>query len=91
VIEAWELSSDLAVAVGEHESGSLTIGEPATLVGVVSVANFLAERSAAAVDDADFHAKLPDLGVLALDKSTFDWLIRAADVDVRLLTIAFGL
>jgi hypothetical protein len=25
-----------------------------------------------------------------LDKATFDWLIRAADVDVRLLSISFG-
>jgi HD-like signal output (HDOD) protein len=91
VIEAWELSSDLALAVGEHESCSLAIAAPARLVGVVAVANFLAERSEEACNDADFHAKLPDVGVLALDKPTFDWLIRAADVDVRLLTIAFGL
>jgi hypothetical protein len=25
-----------------------------------------------------------------MDKPTFDWLIRAGDVDVRLLLIAFG-
>jgi HD-like signal output (HDOD) protein len=90
VIDAWELSEELASAVGDHEQCSLIIADPPTLTGVVAVANFFAERSSAASADADFHAKLPDLGALALDKTTFDWLIRAADVDVRLLMIAFG-
>jgi HD-like signal output (HDOD) protein len=91
VIEAWELSVELATAVGDHEHCSLAVPEPPTLTGVVAVASFLAERSEAACNDPDFHGKLPDLGALATDKSTFDWLIRAADVDVRLLMIAFGL
>lgn len=91
VIEAWELSSELAAAVGDHETCSLAVADPPSLAGVVAVANFLAEHSERACNDTEFHAKLPDLGGLALDKPTFDWLIRAADVDVRLLTIAFGL
>jgi len=57
---------------------------------VVGVANYLAEHSEAACNDPEFHAKVPDFGALATDKPTFDWLIRAADVDVRLLMIAFG-
>jgi len=54
------------------------------------VANYLAENSELACNDAEFHAKVPNLGALALDKPTFDWVIRAADVDVRLLMLAFG-
>ena len=90
VIEAWELPADLAAAVGEHESCSLEAPDPPTMTAVVAVANYLAEHSEAACADPEFHAKAPNIGALALDKPTFDWLIRAADVDVRLLTIAFG-
>ena len=52
--------------------------------------SLFAEHSEAACADPDYHAKLPNLGSLAVDKPTFDWLIRAADVDVRLLMLAFG-
>lgn len=90
VIEAWELSPELAIAVGDHETCALTAPEPPTLTAAVAVANYLAEHSEAAVGDPEFYAKLPDLGALAADKPTFEWLIRAADVDVRLLMIAFG-
>ena len=69
---------------------SLTAPEPATMTAVVAVANYLAEHSEAACADAEFHAKAPSFGSLAMDKPTFDWLIRAADVDVRLMMIAFG-
>ena len=37
-----------------------------------------------------FYDKAPQFGSLALDKATFDWLVRAGDVDIRLLTLAFG-
>jgi HD-like signal output (HDOD) protein len=90
VIEAWELSDELAVAVGEHLSCSLEAPDPPTLTAIVAVANYLVEHSEAACADADFHAKAPSFGSLSMDKSTFDWLVRAADVDVRLMTIAFG-
>ena len=90
VLEAWELSGELAAAVGEHESCSLAASDPPTLTQIVAVANFVAEHSAAATDDPEFHAKLPSLGSLATDKPTFDWLVRAADVDVRLMMLAFG-
>jgi HD-like signal output (HDOD) protein len=90
VIEAWELSPALAAAVGDHESCSLAVSEPPSMTGIVAVANYLVEHSEAACADAEFHAKAPDFGALSLDKPTFDWLIRAADVDVRLLTISFG-
>ncbi len=90
VIEAWELSPELATAVGDHQSCSLTAPEPPTITAVVAVANYLVEHSDAACADSEFHAKAPDFGALSLDKPTFDWIIRAADVDVRLLTIAFG-
>jgi hypothetical protein len=36
------------------------------------------------------HEVGPSFGSLAMDKPTFAWLIRAADIDVRLMTIAFG-
>jgi HD-like signal output (HDOD) protein len=90
VMEAWELSPDLAAAVGDHESCSLTAPDPPTMTSVVAVANYLVEHSDAACADAEFHSKVPDLGALSLDKATFHWVIRAADVDVRLLSIAFG-
>jgi HD-like signal output (HDOD) protein len=90
VLEAWELSAELAAAVGDHEHCSLAVADPPTLTGVVAVASFLADHSAVACNEEDFHSKLPDLGVLATDKPTFDWVMRAADVDVRLLMIAFG-
>ena len=60
------------------------------MASVVAVANYLVEHSEAACADAELHSKVPSFGALSMDKSTFDWLIRAADVDVRLLTIAFG-
>lgn len=90
VIEAWELPPELAAAVGDHESCSLEAPDPPTMAAVVAVANYLVEHSEAACADPEFHAKAPNIGTLAMDKATFDWLIRAADVDVRLLTIAFG-
>jgi hypothetical protein len=91
LIGAWALSPELAAAVGEHESCTLAAADPPTMTAVVAAANYLAEHSEAAFADADFHAKAPDFGALSLDKPTFDWIIRAADVDVRLLMIAFGL
>jgi HD-like signal output (HDOD) protein len=90
VIETWHLPDELAAAVGDHENCSLAAAHPPTLTAVVAVANYLAEHSEAACADPEFHGKLPNLGALGMDKRTFDWLIRAADVDVRLLTIAFG-
>jgi HD-like signal output (HDOD) protein len=90
VMEAWELSPELAAAVGDHESCSQTAPDPPTMTAVVAVANYLVEHSDEACGDAQFHSKAPDFGGLSLDKATFDWLIRAADVDVRLLSIAFG-
>jgi HD-like signal output (HDOD) protein len=90
VIEAWELAPELAAAVGDHETCSLAVSDAPSITGVVAVANYLAEYSEAACADAEFHANAPDFGALSLDKPTFDWLIRAADVDVRLLTLSFG-
>jgi HD-like signal output (HDOD) protein len=90
VIETWELSEELAAAVGDHESCGLEAPDPPTLTSAVAVANYFAEHSETACGDPEFHAKLPSLGALAVDKPTFDWLIRAADVDVRLLMLAFG-
>jgi HD-like signal output (HDOD) protein len=90
VIEAWELSPELAAAVGDHQACSLAAPEPPTMTAVVAVANYLVDHSEAACADEEFHAKVPDLGSLSMDKATLAWLIRAADVDVRLLSIAFG-
>ena len=90
-IEAWELPEQLAAAVGEHESCRFAAAEPPTMTAVVTVANYLAEVSEAACADAEFHAKAPNFGSWSLDQSTLDWLIRAAAIDVRLMTIAFGL
>jgi HD-like signal output (HDOD) protein len=90
VIEAWELSPELAAAVGEHLSCSLEAPDPPSLTAIVAVANYLVGQSEAACADAEFHAKTPGFGSLSMDKPTFDWLVRAADVDVRLLTLAFG-
>lgn len=90
VIEAWELPAELAAAVGDHETCSLAAPAPPTMTAVVAAANYLVEHSEAAIADADFHSKAPSFGSLSMDKATFDWLIRAADVDVRLMTIAFG-
>ncbi len=90
VIESWELSPDLAAAVGDHQNCGLEAPEPPTLTDIVALANYLAENSELATQDDDFHSKVPPLGSLALDKPTFDWLIRAGDVDIRMLMIAFG-
>jgi HD-like signal output (HDOD) protein len=90
VLEAWEISADLALAVGEHEAASLEAPAPPQLVSVLAVANYFAEHNERACSDADFYAEVPNLGSLATDRPTFDWLMRAADVDVRLLMIAFG-
>jgi HD-like signal output (HDOD) protein len=90
VIETWALPADLAQAVGEHQACGLEAPEPPTLTHVLAVANYLAEHSEMAVNDEQFHAKAPSLGSLSMDKPTFDWLIRAGDVDIRLLLLAFG-
>jgi HD-like signal output (HDOD) protein len=90
VIEAWELPSELAAAVGDHQTCALAAGHPPTLTDVLAVANYLAEHSAAATADESFFDGAPAFGSLALDKPTFDWLIRAGDVDIRLLMLAFG-
>ena len=90
VIESWDLSEELAAAVGDHEACGLEAPEPPTLTAVVAAANYFAEYTEAACADPEFYSKLPNLGSLAVDKPTFDWLIRAADVDVRLLMLAFG-
>jgi HD-like signal output (HDOD) protein len=90
VIGAWDLSEELAATVGGHETCGLDAQDPPTLMAVTAVANYLAENAESAAADPDFHAKLPRFGALAVDKPTFDWLIRAADVDVRLLMLAFG-
>ena len=90
VIEAWELAPELATAVGEHETSNLAAPDPPTMTAIVAAANYLAEHSEEACKDPDFHAKAPDLGALASDKASFDTMIRSADVDVRLLIIAFG-
>jgi HD-like signal output (HDOD) protein len=90
VIETWELPEELAVAVGEHESVKLDAADPPTLTEVLAVANYLAEHSEAACADPGFHSALPSFGALAMDQRTFDWMMRSADVEVRLLAIAFG-
>jgi len=90
VIEAWGLSRELADAVGDHQSCALEAPEPPRLTDVVAVANYLAEHSEEACNDERYFENAPSLGALAMDKPTFDWLIRAGDVDIRLLTIAFG-
>jgi HD-like signal output (HDOD) protein len=90
VVERWQLAPELALAVGEHQSCRLEAPEPATMTEVVAVANYLAEHTDEAVNDEQFFDKVPNLGALAMDKATFDWLIRAGDVDIRLLMLAFG-
>ena len=64
--------------------------DPPGLVSVLAAANYLAEHNERACREPDFFAEVPNLGSLATDRPTFDWLMRAADVDVRLLMIAFG-
>ena len=90
VMEAWELPADLAAAVGEHATCRLEAPEPPTLTHVVAIANYLGANSEAASREADFYAKTPAFGSLAMDRPTFEWLIRAGDVDIRLLMVAFG-
>ena len=91
VIDVWQLSADLAVAVGEHEQCGLEASDPSSLTQLLAVANYLAENGERACQDSQFHSKVPALGSLAMDKRTFDWLVRTADVDVRLLMLAFGI
>src|SRR6185295_16874439 len=90
VIESWDLSEELAVAVGDHEGCGLEAPDPPTLTAILAVANYFAQHSDTACGDPEFYSKLPALGALAVDEPTFNWLIRAADVDVRLLMLAFG-
>jgi HD-like signal output (HDOD) protein len=90
VIQAWALPAELAAAVGEHQSCGLEAPEPPTLTHLVAVANYLGENSETAAREDDFHSETPPLGSLSLDKPTFDWLIRAGDVDIRMLMMAFG-
>ena len=90
VLEAWELAPELVAAVRDHETCDLAAGSPASLTEIVAVANFLAEHGGEVAVDEDFHGRAPDFGSLAMDKATFDWLLRAGDVDMRLLMMTFG-
>jgi HD-like signal output (HDOD) protein len=90
VLEAWELAPELAAAVGGHETCGLRAAAPPSLTEILAVANYLAEHSAEAVADDSFHEHAPDFGALALDEPTFAWLLRAGDVDMRLLMMTFG-
>jgi HD-like signal output (HDOD) protein len=90
VLEAWELAPELVAAVRDHETIALAAGAPPSLTEIVAVANFLAEHSAEGVRDDAFHERAPDFGSLAMDRATFDWLLRAGDVDMRLLMMTFG-
>ena len=90
VLEAWELAPELVSAVRDHETCELAAGTPASLTEIVAVANYLAEHSAEVAADEDFHERAPDFGSLTMDKATSDWLLRAGDVDMRLLMMTFG-
>ncbi|HLF11320.1 MAG TPA: HDOD domain-containing protein [Gammaproteobacteria bacterium] len=90
VLETWELPSELAAAVGDHETCPLEAADPPSLTQIIAVANYLAEHSAEGCRDEQFYAKAPSFGSLAMDRPTFDWLLRAGDVDIRMLILAFG-
>jgi HD-like signal output (HDOD) protein len=90
VCKAWELPDELALAVGDHQSLSLAAPAPPTLTHVVAVANYVVEHTALAQADPEFHKKLPDFGALAMDQQTFEWLVRAGEVDIKMLMVAFG-
>jgi len=87
VIETWGLAPELAAAVAGHEAERLEVAEPVTMTALVAVANFLAEH--VCLGDASL-ADCPPLGALSLDEETFGWLLRAGDVDIRMLMLAFG-
>lgn len=91
IVELWDLPSELGVAIGEHEQAPLAASAPPTLTAVLAVCNYLAEHTETALADDEFFGRLPNLGVLAVDRPTFAWLLRAADIDVRLLMGAFGI
>lgn len=90
VCEAWELPSELAVAVGDHQSVSLAAPFPPTLTHVLGIANYVAEHTAIAQQNEGFYDMLPDFGALAMDRQTFEWLVRAGEVDIKMLMAAFG-
>lgn len=87
IIETWGLAPELAAAIAGHETEPLAAAEPVTLTALLAVANFLAEQAASG--DVSL-ADCPPLGALTLDEETFDWLLRAGDVDIRMLMLAFG-
>ncbi|HEY8520832.1 MAG TPA: HDOD domain-containing protein [Gammaproteobacteria bacterium] len=87
VIETWGLAPELAAAVAEHETEPLEVAEPVTMTALVAVANFLAEHVA---QGGWTLADCPSFGALALDEDTFGWLLRAGDVDIKMLMLAFG-
>lgn len=88
VIETWGLAPELAAAVAGHETEPLAVAEPVTMTALVAVANFLAEHVAAR--DGASLADCPPLGALTLDEDTFGWLLKAGDVDIKMLMLAFG-
>ena len=90
VLASWDLAEELSAAVGGHETCNLEASDPPSLTEIIAVANYLAEHAAEAADDERFHEKAPNFGSLAMDKTTFDWLLRAGDVDIRLLMLTFG-
>lgn len=90
VLEAWELAPELVAAVRDHETCELAAASPPTLTQIAAVANYLAEHSPDAMANDAFHEQAPSFGSLAMDKATFDWLLRAGDVDIRLLMMTFG-
>jgi HD-like signal output (HDOD) protein len=90
VCGAWELPDELALAVGDHQSITLEAPAPPTLTHVLAVANYVVEHTGTAQQDPDFYKRLPDFGALAMDQQTFEWLVRAGEVDIKMLMVAFG-
>ncbi|HEX6993445.1 MAG TPA: HDOD domain-containing protein [Gammaproteobacteria bacterium] len=87
VIETWGLAPELAAAVAGHETEPLEVAEPVGMTALVAVANFLAEHVARGGESL---ADCPPLGALSLDEETFGWLLKAGDVDIKMLMLAFG-
>jgi len=90
VIETWALPAELAEAVGEHQACGLEAPEPPAVDACARCGRITSPSTARWPSTMSSFTRSAELGSLSMDKPTFDWLIRAGDVDIRLLMLAFG-
>ena len=82
IMEQWEFSDSLAVAVRDHDSCSLDCGIPISLTEIVGIANYLSIQDEATEDLGELIAAMPSFGPFLLDNETLGFVLDTAREEV---------